>query len=145
MKHSFCFELIDIFRYKIVAKISFGSYGSIFVGDDITTPDQQVAVKFEMLPNNKNGGSGAAVSERKNEEMHLRYEYEVYKVVQVRTSVKSLCRLYHIFIFREPKVFRMCTGTASNTIMKLWQWICLDHRLNIYLVSVIEHFRLRYE
>lgn len=36
------------FRYKIVSKISFGSYGAIYVADDLTNPQSpHVAVKFE--------------------------------------------------------------------------------------------------
>jgi len=50
-------------RYKIVQNIDSGSYGTIFVAEDLLENNHRVAVKFDAA----------------SKDDHLKYEYEVYK------------------------------------------------------------------
>lgn len=63
-------------RYRVVQKISFGSYGSIYSAVDIHT-NKDVAVKFEI-------GSKPA------SELHLKYENDVYHCMKGELGVPTI-------------------------------------------------------
>ncbi|CAJ0938062.1 unnamed protein product, partial [Mesorhabditis belari] len=52
-------------RFQVIQKINFGSYGTIYSAKDLKNENKLVAVKFETS----------------NEDAHLKYEFDVYKVL----------------------------------------------------------------
>uniref|UniRef100_A0A915BAQ2 non-specific serine/threonine protein kinase n=1 Tax=Parascaris univalens TaxID=6257 RepID=A0A915BAQ2_PARUN len=63
-------------RYRILQKISFGSYGSIYSAVDLLT-NRDVAVKFEI---------GA----KQNTDLHLKYENDVYHAIKGAPGVPAI-------------------------------------------------------
>lgn len=70
-------------RYEIVQSIDSGSYGAIFVAEDLQNNRNRVAVKFDCA----------------SKDDHLKYEYEVYKSALYEDGIEKVEGFPKVFWF----------------------------------------------